>query len=119
MQGRGNALNPKGREVPRENLIGLDSEDPLRDFEVTVPELFRLVKRSTGRTLFIRAGWFAHSIDQNGVPEGKHRGFDITGNVIVPKREALRFMESAYSERMRNTVYARITFNNRCLFIGG
>jgi hypothetical protein len=117
--GRGNILKVKGRELPRESLTGIETTDPLREFEITVPELFRLVKRSTGRTIFVRSGWFAHTIDQNGVSEGKHRGFEITGNVEVPKRVALHFMESAYSERMRTLVLAKIVFNSTCLFIGG
>jgi hypothetical protein len=117
----GNILNVRGRELPRTVFLKSDANDPdpLREFEVTVPELFRLVKRTTGRTLFIRAGWFAHSIDQNGVESGKARGWEISGNVEVPKRIALRFLESAYSERARTLVYARVTFSNNCFFIGG
>lgn len=114
----GNALNPKGSEIPR--TVGREyATDPLQEFEVTVPELFRLVKRSTGRTIFIRAGWFARSIDQNGVEAGKHRGWEISGNVEVTKRVALHFLENAYSERVRTAVYARVTFSTNCLFIGG
>lgn len=117
----GNVLNVKGRELPRMSLYATPTEeaDPLREFEVTVPELFRLVKRTRGRTIFVRAGWFAHCIDQNGVESGKARGWDISGNVEVPKRIALRFIENAYSERARTLVYARVTFSNNCFFIGG
>lgn len=117
----GNTLNPKGRGLPRLQSYATSTEeaDPLREFEVTVPELFRLVKRSTGRTIFVRAGWFAHSINQNGVEPGRARGWDISGNVEVPKRIALRFLANAYSERARAAVWARLTFSNTCLFIGG
>lgn len=115
----GNPLNPKGREVPYNTFLKTGQEDPLRQFEVTVPELERLVKRSKGRTIFIRTGWFAHSIDQNSVPSGSHRGYDITGNVEVPKRVALKFLKDAYSEHLRKVVVAKITFSSSCLFIGG
>lgn len=115
----GNTLIPKGRELPHAALFKEPDPDPLREFEVTVPELERLVKRSTGRVLFVRAGWAAHAIDQNGVEPGKFRCWDISGNVDVPKRTALRFIANAYTERARAAVYARITFNSHCLFIGG
>lgn len=118
--GKGNTLNVIGRELPRGTWMRIvDTEDPLREFVVTVPELERLVKRSTGRTIFLRAGWFARSIEQHDAPAGKYRGYDITGNVEVPKRVALKFLKDAYSEHMRNVVFARITFSSTCLFIGG
>jgi hypothetical protein len=116
----GNALNPKGRELPREVVLKSMREDtdPLRKFEVTVPELIRLVKRSTGRTFFVRAGWGVPTIDQNGVEPGKHRVAYISGNVSVPKREALKFINSAY-EFHRDRVMAQVVFSNNCFFIGG
>jgi hypothetical protein len=114
----GNTLHPKGRELPREGVLLSEREDPLRKFEVTVPELIRLVKRSTGRTFFVRAGWDVPTIDQNGVEPGKHRVAYISGNVSVPKREALRFINSAY-EFHRDRVMAQVVFSNNCFFIGG
>lgn len=116
----GNVLNPKGRELPRlPTLPGRDESDPLREFEVTVPELERLVKRSTGRSFFIRACWSATVINQNGVAPGNTRVWEISGNVNVPKREALKFLSYAYTERARNAVWARVTISNNCFFIGG
>lgn len=113
-----NHLGVNGRELPY-GTSNRTSSDPLRKFEVTVPELERLVKRSTGRTFFIRAGWFAHCISQDGVPAGNYRGYDITGHVEVPKRTALKFLKDAYSEGMRVRVYAKVVINSHCFFIGG
>lgn len=116
----GNKLTPKGRELPREDVLKnlRDDGDPLRKFEVTVPELIRLVKRSTGRTFFVRAGWDRPTIDQNGVDPGKQRVAYISGNVPVPKRVALKFVNDAY-EFHRDRVMAQVVFSNGCFFIGG
>jgi hypothetical protein len=115
----GNPLNPNGREITREPLEGAEVSSDLREYEVTVAELERLVKRSRGRAIYLRACWFAQSKDQKGAAPDTTRGFHITGNVEVPKRVALKFLACAYYEHIRDKVWARITFNGHCLFIGG
>jgi hypothetical protein len=110
-----------GRELPRMDF-GLKSDvtDPLREFEVTVPELERLIRASARRQFFVRFAWFAASIDQNGHdPAAGRVGYDITGNVQVSKREALRVLAGGYTEKTRATVWAHITISKRCFFIGG
>lgn len=116
----GNSLVPVGREIPREPIEGeMITSDPLREFEVAMPELERLVKCSLGRRMYIWAGWFARSINQEGAPAGTTRGLEIKGNVEVSKKVALKFLATAYPKQVRTMVYARIVFNNHCLFIGG
>jgi hypothetical protein len=122
----GNFLKVKGYELPRWEQVGYLA-DPLRNFEVAVPELFRLVKRTTGRAIFVRASWFARSINQDGAKPDQYRNYEIFGNVRVSKREALRFLEGTYNRKISlryavasyTLVYARVTFSNDCFFIGG
>jgi hypothetical protein len=103
-----NALTPKGARVYMDpiNIAG----DEWHYFEVSYDECVRLVKMCKGRSLFIRFGWRS--------PSGTNE-IEVSGQVLVSKREMLRCLEYAYSESLRGIARIRVTICNTCFFVGG
>jgi len=78
---------------------------------VTYDEAVSIVKSRRVRTVFIRANQQAPSKDK---PDHAYRA---TGSVEVKRREALRFLDSAYS-RLKDRAMVEMSLHGNCLFIG-
>jgi hypothetical protein len=109
----GNTLNVRGVELPRDTE---GASHDMRSYDVTYEEMQRLIKRTSGRTIYVRAGQFAPS-KVSSVP-GQRRGYEVSGLVPVAKRVALKYLDDAYGRIMRETVNVHVTVCDNCMFIG-
>lgn len=113
-----NTLAPKGVQLPPGEFDSPLEHDPILRYQVTVGEAERLVRLNRGRTFSVHTRQFApNKVQPEGREEGAMMGRDVSSYINVSKRDALRFIDSAYG-RVRDTHVMRVSLCSTCFFIG-
>lgn len=90
----------------------------LSPYIVEIEEMERIVRVAKGRKIFISVRHNPIARDQSGAEPSSTLTYKVYGHITVGKREALRFIKSAYDARVREISRARLTLSDTCLFIG-
>lgn len=86
--------------------------DPIVSRNVSVEEAIQTVKRTKGKAIFLACSQLAHATDKPGF------GYTVSANVEVSKRLVFKYLNDAYSPRMRAIAEIRVAECSTCLFIG-
>lgn len=97
-----------------------DFGDPnkMQSYIVEAEELERVIRVAKGRRFFVCARQTSVARDQSEATEGSTMGFKVYGHLIVSKEQALDFVKSAYTAKVREVSRVRMSLSNNSLFIG-